>query len=238
MAYGLTQSANLATASTQYFTAADSASVSPTGNMTFEAWIKPTSTGLEKPLLTKAGDSGNTFSYYLFMASGGGVECAVSENGGFGAGNVVEFNGGTGFVADTWQHIAMVFTASTGKLEVFRNAVSIGSNTVGTVNSIFDSAGAFRLGVNRDYNAGFDGRISLARLWSTARTSTELADNMCVVYGTATTGVLAEWSLNNVLTDASGNGNTLTNNNSATFVTDVPTVCAPVANSNFFLFFN
>ena len=65
----------------------------------------------------------------------------------------------------------------------------------------------------------------MVRFWSDVRTVTEIANNMCVVFGTAEAGMIGEWSLNDVLTDTSGNGFTLTNYNTATFTTALPGIC-------------
>jgi hypothetical protein len=139
--------------------------------------------------------------------------------------------------SNTWFHIAYVYTAASGKVEFFLNGVSQGSIT-SQPTSLFNGTDPTAIGTDSSLNDGstFDGQISLARVWTTTRTGAQLLANYCNVLG-STTNLGAEYTLNNVLTDNSGNGNTLTNLNTATFTTDTPSTCAAVATTGNFLAF-
>lgn len=242
MAYGLTQSADLERSSSQYFSAADSASLSITGNLTAEAWIKLESlpaSGEEYDIISKHdnGASANGRSWITSYENSGGTYQFRWRNSSDGSSaNQSTATWTSTLSTGTWYHVAFAYSTA-GTVICYLNGSSLGS--VGSQQtSIFNSVTRVTVGA-RDAGSGtaaafLDGRISLARLWDTTRSAGDILANICNVYGTATTNMQAEWSLNNVLTDASGNSNTLTNNNTATFGVDTPAVCIPVTNSGFF----
>jgi hypothetical protein len=228
MAYGLKKSALFASASSQSFTASDTVSLSPTGNFTIEAWIKPSATlvaGTAGYAIAMKGDANanatNSYSFYLNSGAANTISAIIS-NGSTNAGRSVAYT----FVADVWFHIAMVYDTG-GNVSFYVNGVQQGATQTGFPTSVNDSAGAFRIGsyLQVTEQLFFDGNISLVRLWNTNLSSATLLANACTVFGSAQTGLSAEWSLDNVTTDASGNSNTLSNNNAITFPTDVPSVC-------------
>lgn len=232
MAYGLTQSADLERGSTQYFSASDSVSLSPTNNFTFEIWAKFES------LPPGAGDSYNFMSHWntgdkAFLwrlredAGSYKFEAELTDDGSSGDLQGVTWVPSTG----TWYHVAWTFASGTGKFYV--NGAQQGSDVTFSKTTMYNSGAAFNVGSLQGANDTFDGRLSLGRVWSVVRTEAEIAGAMCTVFGTATTNMGAEWSLDNVLTDSSGNTNTLTNVNTVTFGADTPAVCAVVAGGAF-----
>lgn len=227
MAYGLTQSADL-NGSSQYFTAADSASLSPTGNQTHEGWFyfdTTPSSGNGFQLLGKYDDGGGgqRAISFVYENSGGTLRfnMRVSSNGAAGTSGTLNYT----FTTAAWHFVRFVYTAAAGNIDVY---VDDTTTPVGSVNgyptSVFNSTAVYGIGFN-NVVAGqyFDGNVSLVRVWDAVHTTAD----QCTVYGTSTTNMQAEWSLNNVLTDASGNGNTLTNNGTATFEANVPALCVP-----------
>ncbi len=227
MAYGLTQSADLEAGSSQYFSRADTASLSITGNYTVEAWIKLESTpsgGGVYPICMKNDAGSNRSTNFVLQESGGNVllSFGVDETGNNSDTSSVDYiwNPSTG----VWYHVAGVFTAATGAVELFVDGSSVASNT-GTATAIYDGGASTYIGFQGGTSRYFDGRISLVRVWSTNRSGAQLTADKCNVLG-ATANLAAEWTLDNTVNDNSGNANTLTNNNSVTFGADVPAVCA------------
>lgn len=229
MAYGLTQSLTL-NGTTQYASAADSSSLSPTGDMTLETWIKvaalPTSLA-EFDIIAKH-DNGNTangrsFIWSLADNSGTpGFKIRISTDGTSGNQSTTTF-AYTAPIA-TWVHLAMSYTAATGVVVFTVNGVNIG-NVGGNKTSIFDSTTAVTVGARGDGSSTGITSFSLARIWKgVAQSSATIAANLCSVLGTQT-NLSAEWTLNNVYTDDSGNSNTLTPQNSPTFSASVPAIC-------------
>lgn len=213
-----TFSAKFVQASSQYLSAPDSASLSITGDLTIEMWIKPTS--LTQPLLEK-GVGSTQQSYSILLDSSGGIEIFLSSNGSnTGAGTHDEILG-SGFVINQWQQLAMVYTAASGKVEIFRNGISIGSSVLFPT-SIFDCTTQLTLGVNGDINAFYDGLIDEVRIWSKTKTAQQIIDQMNIQLVGNEANLNAYWQLNNALTDLTANGNDFTNHNVVTFVTLVP----------------
>jgi hypothetical protein len=212
-----TYSANFASASSQQFTFADSASISITGDMTIEFWIKFTShSALNVPISTWRG-SGNNRSYALYHG-GSSWHLGICSNGTTDTGVDFSWTPTDG----VWYHCAFVYTASAGSGKCYINGVQTGGTQTGLATSIYDGSGDGRIG---EYDTG-DGRFLNAkldemRLWSVARTESQIQANMNVAIDSAT-NLNASWHFNNSLSDSSGNVNTLTNVNSVTFTTDTP----------------
>lgn len=244
IAYGLTQSLDLETSSSQYLGANDSASLDVSTNFTLEGSFNPESLitgGKEAPLICKDDGGSGQRSYYLnIIDAGGGVyrlQCFV--NGG-GANYQLGYITYT-FSTATWTHAAVTFDGSqsvANRLTFYINGVDQGHGTnisggTGATSAANSTAqlriGAFHHASLVSLGYLFDGKVSLARVWNTTRSQTDIANNMCNVFGTATTGLAAEWSLDGVYTDASGNGNTLTASGSPVFATDVPSTCGAAA---------
>lgn len=237
MAYGLTQSMRLTRASSQYATAADSTSLSITGDITIEFWIKIKSqiaTNGNWELVAKSTAGANNRSYEVDYSDTAGAKTIRLLI--FPASTLTNFYFNTiskTLTVDTWEHIAVtVDVSATDKCIWYFDGVSAGigtNNVVGSgATSIFNGTQALRIGQADPIVAGLypDAQFSLVRIWSDIRTGAEIADNICNVFGTAEAGMAAEWTLDNVYTDNSGNGNTLSGVNTPTFVTDVPSTCS------------
>lgn len=230
---GVTKSATL-NGTTQGFTAADSASLSVTGNMTLECWVKLSAepgVGVEWDILDKHdnGDSANGRSWtWSYMNSGGTKQLFWRNSSDGTSGNQTTGSVNTTLGTATWKHLRAVYTAAAGTVDMYVDEVSVGQVTAQKT-SIFDSATVVSIGMRGDSAHSATGipQISLCRVWNTTHTT----DDKCTVYATATSNMQAEWSLDNVLTDASGNTNTLTNVNTATFTTDIPSCLGGVTNS-------
>ncbi len=221
IAYALnTHSVDLERSSNQYLSAADSASLDVSGDMTMEIWIKRESTGTQG-LITKS-DSGSsgTRSYNLALESTGpdSIDVLISNGSTHQWGSVTQ-----AVSTGVWHHIAAVYSASAGEVEFFFDGTSLGVQT-GYPTSIVNTSNPVYIGVNGD-GAGvgidyFDGLVDEVRIWNVARTQTQINDDRAgELYGNET-GLAAYWKMNNGLVDSSSNGNTLTNNGSATFSTN------------------
>lgn len=231
-----TQSGNLVAASSQYFSRVDSANLSVTGDLTLECWIKLASAPpLNNQYTIAAKYSGSTQrSWWFQYADSASTKIFTFRyTSGGTSGTQTTHSVATTLSTSTWTHVAAVFTAASHSTEFFVNAVSVGSDNGGAVTSIFDGTAPFTIGAIGDPDNQFDGRVSLVRYWAQTRTALQLSTNYCALLG-STTNLRGEWSLNNTLNDNSGNSETLTNNNVATFVTDIPGICAP--NSSFLMF--
>lgn len=227
MAYGLTYSLELVAASSRY---AQDTTISgfPTGSAarTIEAWIRYGGTGEQYVMGAGAETAQGSFAMSVTNTSSGRI--------------LLRLNGGniqwtaTAAIDGGWHHIAITHDGSSSvsdsATKCYLDGVSLGNNvaTVGTltVNTVATRARVGTGDSNTPSNF-WDENISLVRVWNVARSSADIANNACSVLG-ATTNLLAEWTLDNVYTDNSGNGYDLTAVNSPTFSIDTPSTCAVV----------
>lgn len=233
-AYGLTQSAQLVRASSQYFSRADDALLEPGSAFTVECWVK---------LSGVIGGGTNSYVVAAKTNSGGGQRGFILKVTNDGSDNIslltqtsstgASYNGGTSVAWSAapsngiWYHVAWTMNGSTEKYYV--DGAQMGSDQTSAISSIFDSTAGLFIG-REGSGDNFNGSISLCRVWQEVRTQTQIANNICNVLGT-TTNLSGEWTLDNTLNDNSGNSLTLTNNNSITFGTDTPSFCAQGAGS-------
>lgn len=238
MAYGLTKSLDLESSSSQYASRADEAAISITGNLSIEAWVNFESLPANNTLVSivaKYLETSSNRSYAFFFQNLGGVYKLGVRISSTGANDVVKTVDWTPSTA-TWYHVAVVYTAAGGTADFYVGGVQQGAQQTSLPNSIADTTTALIVGADSGFGSGvadfFDGKISLVRLWNTARSSAQISANICNVFGTAETGMVGEWSLNDVYTDASGNGLTLTASGSPVFATDVPSSCSVVGPAN------
>jgi hypothetical protein len=209
-------SIDLESGSNQYLSVADSASLSITGDLTIECWIKIESIGADvKGIVSKVVVAGNQISYALYYNEvTDKLQLDISNDG---INSDTHISNALGFTTGIWYHIAVTFDASEATTIFYKNGVAAGGETK-TRTAIFDSTAAFQIGA-RDTTKYWDGLIDEVRVWNTIRTGAQIAANLGTEIGTDS-NLKGYWKLNNVLTDSSGNGATLTNNGSAVFSTD------------------
>ncbi len=216
-----TYSLDLESGSSQYARANDSPSLSITGNGTWEGWIKIEDLSVRCPLFYKFQDTGVQKSYFFEIKTDGRISVGISSDGS--AYTAVNIGTAGDFTTGTWTHVAFVYTAALGKVEVFKNGVSVGSNSTFPT-SIFDSTEVFDIGRDQFYSVYYDGLIDEVRVWSKARTGVEiLADYQTQLVGNEA-NLNAYWQLNNLYTDLTANANTLTASGSPVFSLQVPFV--------------
>lgn len=227
MAYGLTQSIDFEAGSSQYANKTSSITGFPSGNasQTVEAWVKFESlpgTGLQMTMIGYGEDGTNNSAFQLgIVCRAGPVYHGVVDKYGAEIEGAVDL----AFTTGVWYHYAARYNSGTGNITWTKDGVDVESDTAGTINTTVTREG---IGARTELSSPsnfFDGRMSLARVWTEARSEAQIAANMCNVLG-ATTNLAAEYTLDNALTDNSGNANTLTGVNSPTFGVDTPSTCA------------
>jgi parallel beta-helix repeat protein len=190
-----------------------SPSVSITGTtITLEAWIFPTAwqaSSFQGSIINKEGPNQG---YMLRCGNNGQLSFALGNGT-----SVPEVLSATGTLTlNTWQHVAGTYDGTT--LRIYRNGVQVGSTT--STFTIANSTNQLTIG---DYAVTpgtrvFIGKIDEARIWSVARSASELAANQLVQPCPGTDGLRAYYQFdqgvesgNNAgvttLPDISGNGN-------------------------------
>ena len=222
-----THSISLTKASSQYLSVADTAPLSITGDLTIECWVKLSSapsSGQEYAIIGKSTTAGNQVSYYFYYVNNGGtpaIEILVDS-----AGTLVTFDRLTvNYTLSTgvWYHVAVTWDtngSSSSTATFYVNGSSIGTDT-SSIFAIFNSTSPFAIGALGSSTNHWDGKIDDVRVWDTIRSGAQISANYQTEIDSAS-NLQGSWHLNNVLTDSSGNAATLTNNNSATFSTDIP----------------
>lgn len=230
--FGLTQSLDTESGSSQYARITTGITGFPSGNdtQTVEAWVKFESfpgASLQMTIVGYGADGTNNSAFQLNIINRLGVMKGVIDV----YGREVESDGGIGITnTEQWYHYAARYDGTNIIWTV--DGVDVQTKAAGTINTTATRAGVGgRVELAAPSNF-FDGEISLARVWTVARSEAEIDADKCNVLG-ATTGLAAEWTLNNVYTDNSGNGNTIVAVNSPVFGTEVPETCEDVAAAGF-----
>ena len=237
-----TNSIDLELSSSQYLsiTDANQTGLDLASDFTIEAWVKTESTPAASGTLeifdkyTSAGDNRSYRFYYQNNA--GTMKIVVNTSSTGAAGQVINHFFNYTLTNGTWFHLAMTYDLSAGTALLYVNGVSQGSVSGGNT-SIYNGTGAVNIGaINEGTALYFDGLIDDVRVWSDKRTQQEVQDNMSVELVGDEAGLVAYWKLNDSLLDETSNDNDLTNNNSATFSTDVPFSGETANTTNFFNF--
>ena len=220
-----THSLDLELSSSQYATAADSASTSITGNLTLEAWVKleqlPSVAGSTFTIVAKWHSGGAARSYQWVISDSGNVMYFTPSDDGAGA---PAGNSNTPIVAGVWTHLAVAYNASGGACTFYVNGVADGAPT-GLDTSIHNNASEFAIGASNHQTTAsvfFDGLIDEVRLWSETRSAANIAAFYQQELIGNETNLNAYFKLNNGYLDETVNNNDLTAVGIPVFSTNVP----------------
>lgn len=226
----------------KYATAADSASLSVTGDLTIEFWMNMqtcNNAGASYAFVSKEGS-------YKISAPTGSPTCDSGEGYTIDIGATQV--GGTydWFDVGTWNHWANVYIASAGTVDVYKNGAFVFQRT-GFPTSIPDNGNTFCIdnsGTTCAANDGVDMLIDDVRIWSVARTATQISANYnCELTGSEA-NLNAYWKLNSSELDETVNNNDLTLVNTPTYNTaslwleSCPSAAPPIINRPGVIFFD
>lgn len=127
----------------------------------------------------------------------------------------------------SWEHFA--FVADTSQSVGSRCVVYVNGSVVSDTedfagNSLFNSSANFIIGNDAALMSGrmFDGKIDDFRIWSDARTASEISNYYATELNGNEQGLRHNWKFNNSYEDSVSTGPTLTPSNSPVFGIDVP----------------
>lgn len=217
-----TYSIDLERNSSQYLSRTDTSGLAVGGNVTLEAWFKIESelgvSGVYTIVEVDDGDTSPWVQWGLDYSNSGGTKSLR-----FNRGRMCVNNNYTSYVVnlnvDQWYHVAGTYDGSSARLYLDGSLVAGPTAQSGNGDSGGCGGDFTGIGSNVGTTNYFDGLIDDVRLWNVERSASEILANMETEIDSAT-NLVASWHLNNALTDSSGNGRTLTNNNSAVFSTD------------------
>ena len=190
----------------------DAAGLDLTTSLSLEAWVKvPSLPGTSVALVSKARSSvGSGFA--LLLHTGGVIKFNLNDNT-----TNVEANAPSGtLVANQWMHIAGSWDGTTARLYVDGQLMASAAASITLQNSTED----LRIGqLASGLPWALTGSVDEVRVWSDARTQTEIAQNMNNIVAANEAGLVAYWRLDEgvgvVAKDETGNGHdgALTNMN-------------------------
>ena len=167
-----------------------------TNDFTFEAWVNPHGSEFQRIFFAQPSTSDfvsvttgydNIINLYVIM-NDQAISCGTHAS----------------IPQDEWTHIAARWTASTRTPEVFFNGILQESSSAGI--STTGTSGLMTLGSRTDGAQYFHGAIDEARLWSEARTASEIASNMDRSIKGSPAGLVFNWNFN----EGIGRGNNVT----------------------------
>ena len=164
---------------------------------TKECWIKTNSIGGNNIM------SSNLSAFWFWQ---GNIQ--AGHGGGF-----IDVYYDASSLMNTWSHVAITYNAPTNTMKMYINGNLVSqNNSVSSYGGGLIQIGAFNNGTV------YNGNIDEVRIWNTARTQSEIANNMNCEIPTTSTGLLANYHFNqgvdagnnttiSTLTDATGNYN-------------------------------
>lgn len=184
----------------------DSPELNPTDEMTLEAWINAEewqSSIWAGVIISKQGTSPDK-GYCLSAGENGRLEFTVSVDEAWKSVATPQLLG-----TNAWYHVAGVYTGT--QVKVYINGVLIG--TEDAVGSLTPGDGVVvNIGDNPTWTGRFfNGKIDEVRVWSIARTQTEIQDHMSIELNGDEAGLVAYYPMNEgtgtTTEDVSGNDN-------------------------------
>jgi hypothetical protein len=142
-----------------------------TGSFTIEAWVKPATTyGINTFFSSRPG--GNFFDVKLL--GGNKITADIGDGNNWLSTNAsVAYN----YTANTWLHVAYVIT-TTG-YTIYINGNEVGTGTYNGTPLLFKKDQTVIIGSMSDNSEFFNGNIDELRIWNTARSATEIKNNLC-----------------------------------------------------------
>ena len=168
--------------------------------MTIEAWIKTTTTSVNAEIVGWGNTSSSTNHAVEFRLNNGKLEFGINTNGWACVTSSGSVNTGN------WVHVAVVKNGTT--IQLYINGVQDGSGTISqspTVNVM--EIGGFYYSQIQQSSYYFSGGIDEVRIWDSARSSTDISNNMYKELA-GTEGLTAYYKMNE------GSGSTLNDNKS------------------------
>jgi hypothetical protein len=223
-----TYSASFTRSSSMYMTASDSPSLSVTGDLTVEAWVKftsiPSYDSAEMVFAEKFHSCADKRSFIFSQRRDSGSQYLtfVVRPNGISSGSAlanVAWTPSTG----TWYHVAASYDEAAGAVTFFVNGVQQGSTQTGLPGEIDDNDSPLTIGGAGCDGGHFDGLIDEVRVWASERTAQEIADDKGRELNGNESNLVGYWKLNNDSgADASGNGNSVSEVNNPGESSDVP----------------
>src|SRR3990167_8813372 len=181
--------------SSQYLYAADSTSLSITGDLTIEGWVKLDVVNQSRNFVAKRNPTTNQRSYGLGFsdnATGSQLSFVASSDGTLNDGNVLTTGSG---ISDTnWHHVAVTWDASAHSAQFYVDGSAFEAAKDTTITSIYDSTASLDIGSQADSRVNtLNGKVDDMRIWNVVRTTDEINNNKGVELVGNESGLVAYW---------------------------------------------
>lgn len=158
---------NFNNTSSEYLDAGSYAHIS--NSFTIEMWAKANSSNQWDHVIENGGVEYNFNANYRFeLGNQGELFFAMSDGS-----SSTDITISSGWTYGNWYHWAITYDGTT--LRVYQDGVQVGSKTASV--SISGRSGTLLMGSYRRTERYFDGTLDEVRIWSTARTASEINDN-------------------------------------------------------------
>ena len=179
---------------------------------TFEMWVKPTGSGTEVRLLEwlngGAVDGKTSRAYWVIdLDASGMIQLESSAAGNLGVPVSLVVSSSTAVPTGTWSHVAVVVDNTLQEVRFYLDGADAGSSNVNSSWWTVPVTTSHQLGIGGRGTVIFTGAMDDVRLWSVARTATEIATNRSVTFttGTAPTGLVDQFDFDASFDSLMGN---------------------------------
>jgi gliding motility-associated-like protein len=177
-------------------------------NFTFETWVNPSRYSSFQRLF----DFGINTSYYmLFTVNNGKPLFGIATPGNF-----PNVQSRTNIPLNSWSHLAVVLDASAQTATIYINgqaaisgSMPLNPSSLGTINTAYLGTGFYA-------DPNFQGKMDEVRIWSTARTASEIANNYQNELVGDETGLVAYYNMNQGIANGANSGLTTLNDRKST----------------------
>ena len=161
-----------------------------TGDQTIEMWLKPNSFGTRQNPFAKAYGGEGT----IVQETDGGLNYYYGTYGGNGS-PYQSFGMASDLILGEWTHIAVVRDLTNMKLYWYINGTLDNEADATYEAAVSSSLNAY---IGKGYVDNYNGSIDDVRVWNTARTQTEIQNNMSSVLSGSETGLVGYWKLDSM----------------------------------------
>jgi hypothetical protein len=177
-----------------YAEAPDVSKLNVTADWTVELWIKDETPGgynHNTSYILIKGDT-NTDGEAAYLLGVGWNQLFVGERTGWNNQTLSFDLAASSISTGAWHHVAASMQASTRQLTVYLDGVQVLQGPLAAISSVGSSR---PLSIGRDGTAGqnWQGKLDDLRIWNVVRTPAQISSNYRTEFGTAPSGLVANW---------------------------------------------